>query len=437
MSSDKSTDATSKLSSSDIRKNHDEYLFPCTANYYKEPLVIDQGKGAYVTDPEGNSYLDFFGGILTVSIGHCNSKVNAKIKEQVDRLQHVSTLYPTENIGLMAKKLAEITPGKLKKTYFTNSGTEADETAVFLAKHYTGNQELIALRHSYSGRSLLAMSITGHAPWRHGGTHVPGIKHAVSPYCYRCPFSLEYPSCELKCATDVEDLIMTTTSGNIAGFIAEPIQGVGGFITPPKEYFETVVPIIKKYGGVFICDEVQTGFGRTGQRMFGIEHYGVDPDIMTVAKGIANGTPLGATIARTDIADSFTGLTISTFGGNPVSMAAALATIEVMEEENLAANAHEVGSYLKDGLLDLQKDFPAIGDVRGKGLMIGVEIVKEEKEPDPAFVVQLFEEMKKEGVLIGKGGLYGNVLRISPPLNISKTETDNFLEAMKNSLGRM
>jgi 4-aminobutyrate aminotransferase-like enzyme len=230
---------------------------------------------------------------------------------------------------------------------------------------------------------------------------------------------------------------MTTTSGNIAGFIAEPIQGVGGFITPPKEYFETVVPIIKKYGGVFICDEVQTGFGRTGQRMFGIEHYGVDPDIMTVAKGIANGTPLGATIARTDIADSFTGLTISTFGGNPVSMAAALATIEVMEEENLAANAHEVGSYLKDGLLDLQKDFPAIGDVRGKGLMIGVEIVKEEKEPDPAFVVQLFEEMKKEGVLIGKGGLYGNVLRISPPLNISKTETDNFLEAMKNSLGRM
>jgi 4-aminobutyrate aminotransferase len=426
-----------KLSSDMIRKNHKEYLFPCTANYYKEPLVIDQGKGAFVTDPEGNSFLDFFGGILTVSIGHCNPKVNAKIKEQVDKLQHVSTLYPTENIGLLAKKLAEITPGGLKKSYFTNSGTEADETAVFLANHYTNSQEIIALRHSYSGRSMLAMSITGHAPWRHGGTHIPGIKHAVSPYCYRCPFSLEYPSCDLKCATDIEDLIMTTTSGSIAGFIAEPIQGVGGFIAPPKEYFQTVIPIIRKYGGVFICDEVQTGFGRTGKRMFGIEHYGVEPDIMTVAKGIANGVPLGATIARTEIADSFTGLTISTFGGNPVSMAAALATIEVIEEENLALNAQEVGGYLKDGLIDLQKKYPAIGDVRGMGLMIGVEFVKENKEPDPKFVVSLFEEMKKEGVLIGKGGLYGNVVRISPPLNISKSEVDDFLDAMNNSLGRI
>lgn len=435
--SEKNATTVTKLSSEEIRKNHSEYLFPCTANYYKEPLVIDKAEGAYVTDPEGNNYLDFFGGILTVSIGHCNSKVNAKIKEQVDKLQHVSTLYPTENIGLMAKKLAEITPGELKKTYFTNSGTEADETAVFLAKHFTGNQELIALRHSYSGRSMLAMSMTGHAPWRHGGTHISGIKHAVSPYCYRCPFSLEYPGCGLKCATDVEDLIMTTTSGSIAGFIAEPIQGVGGFITPPKEYFETVVPIIKKYGGVFICDEVQTGFGRTGQRMFGIEHYGVEPDIMTVAKGIANGTPVGATIARTDIADSFTGLTISTFGGNPVSMAAALATIEVIEEDNLAANAHEVGSYLKDALFDLQKKYPVIGDVRGMGLMLACEFVKEEKQPDPAIVVQLFEEMKKEGVLIGKGGLYGNVIRISPPLNISKTEVDDFLKAMNISLERI
>lgn len=435
--SDKNSASKTKLSSAEIRKNHSEYLFPSVANYYKEPLVIDKAEGAYVTDPEGNKYLDFFGGILTVSIGHCNPKVNAKIKEQVDKLQHVSTLYATENIGLLAKKLAEITPGELKKTYFTNSGTEADETAVFLAKHYTGNQELIALRHSYSGRSMLAMSITGHAPWRHGGTHVAGIKHAVSPYCYRCPFSLEYPSCEIKCATDVEDLIMTTTSGSIAGFIAEPIQGVGGFITPPKEYFETVVPIIKKYGGVFICDEVQTGFGRTGQHMFGIEHYGVEPDIMTVAKGIANGVPVGATIAKSEIADSFTGLTISTFGGNPVSMAAALATIEVIEEENLADNAHEVGSYLKDALIELQKKYPVIGDVRGKGLMLACEFVKEEKEPDSAIVVQLFEEMKKERVLIGKGGLYGNVIRISPPMNISKTEVDDFIRAMKNSLARI
>ncbi len=423
-----------KLSSAEIHAKHKEYLFPSVANYYKEPLAIDHADGMYVYDPEGNKYLDFFGGILTVSVGHCNPKVTSKINEQVNKLQHTSTLYPNEKIVALAEKLAEITPGELKKSFFTSSGTEADETAVFLAKHFTGNQEIIALRHSYSGRSLLAMSMTGHAPWRHGGTHLPGIKHAVSPYCYRCPFSLEYPSCEIKCAQDIEELIMTTTSGKIAGFIAEPIQGVGGFITPPKEYFQVAVTIVKKYGGVFICDEVQTGFGRTGKRMFGIEHWEVEPDIMTMAKGIANGAPLGATIARTEIADSFTGLTISTFGGNPVSMAAALATIEVMEEENLAVNAYEVGQHLRAGLEDLQKKYSSIGDVRGKGLMQACEFVKENKIPDAAIVGKLFEEMKKQGVLIGKGGLYGNVIRISPPLTVTKSEVDDFIRAMDESL---
>ena len=423
-----------KISSDDILAKHKEYLFPSVANYYKEPLAIDHADGLYVYDPEGNKYLDFFGGILTVSVGHCNPKVTSKINEQVNKLQHTSTLYPNEKIVALAEKLAEITPGELKKSFFTSSGTEADETAVFLAKHFTGNQEIIALRHSYSGRSLLAMSMTGHAPWRHGGTHLPGIKHAVSPYCYRCPFSLEYPSCDLKCATDIEELIMTTTSGAIAGFIAEPIQGVGGFITPPKEYFQVAVPIVRKYGGVFICDEVQTGFGRTGERMFGIEHWEVEPDILTAAKGIANGAPLGATVARTDIADSFTGLTISTFGGNPVSMAAALATIEVMEEENLAANAYEMGKYLRDGLEDLGEKYPSIGDVRGMGLMQACEFIKEDKVPDGALVGKLFEEMKKQGVLIGKGGLYGNVVRISPPLTVTKSEVDDFIKAMDKAM---
>ncbi len=426
--------AVNTSKSEEIISKQKEYLFPSVANYYKTPLVIDKGEGSYVYDPEGNKYLDFFGGILTVSVGHCHPKITSKINEQVNKLQHTSTLYPNENMVKLAQKLAEITPGKLQKSYFTSSGTEADETAVFLAMHYTGNQEIIALRHGYSGRSLLSMSLTGHAPWRHGGTHIAGIKHAASPYCYRCPFSLEYPSCDLKCAKDIEDLIMTTTTGNIAGFIAEPIQGVGGFITPPKEYFQVAVPIIKKYGGVFICDEVQTGFGRTGKKTFGIEHWEVEPDIMTAAKGIANGVPLGVTIARTEIADSFTGLTISTFGGNPVSMAAALATIEVMEEENLAGNSYEMGKYLKEGLLDLQKKYPSIGDVRGMGLMLACEFVGENKTPDSKIVLQLFEEMKNRSVLIGKGGLYGNVVRISPPLNITKSEINNFLEAMDSSL---
>jgi len=423
-----------KMKSEDILSKHKEFLFPSVANYYKEPLAIDRGEGLYVYDPEGKKYLDFFGGILTVSVGHCNKKVTNKITEQLKNLQHISTLYPTENIVKMAEKLAEITPGKLKKSFFTNSGTEADETAVFLAKQFTGNQEIIVLRHSYSGRSLLAMSMTGHAPWRHIGTHIAGIKHAASPYCYRCPFGLKHPDCEIKCATDIEELIMTTTTGEIAGFMAEPIQGVGGFITPPKEYFQVAVPIIKKYGGVFISDEVQTGFGRTGKKMFGIEHWGIEPDILTAAKGIANGAPLGATIATSEIADSFTGLSICTFGGNPVSMAAGLATIEVMEEENLAENANVVGQYLRDGLEDLQKKYPSIGDVRGMGLMQACEFVKDNKEPDAEIVGKLFEEMKKVGVLIGKGGLYGNVVRISPPLTVSKSEVNDFLRAMDSSL---
>jgi len=418
-----------------IRKHHD-YLFPSVANYYKEPLVIDHGKGSYLFDSDGKKYLDFFGGILTVSVGHCNPKVTEKINEQVNKLQHTSTLYPNENIVNLAEKMAQITPGKLQKSFFTNSGTEADETAVFLAQHFTGHQELIALRHGYSGRSMLAMTLTAHSAWRHGGTHIAGIKHAVSPYCYRCPFGLEYPACDLKCARDIEELILTTTSGKIAGFLAEPIQGVGGFITPPKEYFEVAVPIIKKYGGVFICDEVQTGFGRTGNRMFGIEHWEVEPDIMTCAKGMANGVPIGATIARTDIADSFTGLTISTFGGNPVTMAAALATIQTIEEDNLAQNAHELGGYLRAGLENLQEKYPAIGDVRGMGLMQALEFVGENKTPDAALVGRLFEETKKEGVLIGKGGLYGNVVRISPPLNITKSEVDEFLRVMDAALAR-
>lgn len=429
------TELKDGLSSEEILSKHKEYLFPSVVNYYSEQLAIARGEGMYVFDPEGNKYLDFFGGILTVSVGHCNKKVTDKISEQLNKLQHTSTLYQTENIVRMAEKLAQITPGKLKKSFFTSSGTEADETAIFMAQHYTGKQEIIALRHCYSGRSLLAMSLTAHSPWRHG-QQVPGIKHAMSPYCYRCPFSLEYPSCEMKCAQDIEELIMTTTTGEIAGFIAEPIQGVGGFITPPKEYFEVAVPIIKKYGGVFICDEVQTGFGRTGDKMFGIEHWGVEPDILTAAKGIANGSPVGVTIATEEIADSFTGLTISTFGGNPVSMAAALATIDVIEEEKLAENSAEVGNYLRDGLEDLQKKYNAIGDVRGMGLMQACEFVKENKVPDPIIVGKLFEEMKKEKVLIGKGGLYGNVVRISPPLTVSKGEVDDFLKAMDRCLAR-
>ncbi len=275
------------MTGAEIVSKQRQYIFPSVANYYSQPLPIVRGEGKHVYDADGSEYLDFFGGILTISVGHAHPDVNASIKEQVDTLQHISTLYPTEPMVAVAEKLAAITPGALQKSFFTNSGTEANETAILISQLYTGSGEVIALRHSYSGRSLLAMSMTGQSSWRLGGTHVAGIKHVANAYCYRCPFGLEYPSCELRCATDVEEAIQTTTSGKIAAFIAELIQGVGGFITPPPEYFKIVVDIIRKYGGVFICDEVQTGWGRTGDHWCGIEHWGVEPGIMTFAKGMA------------------------------------------------------------------------------------------------------------------------------------------------------
>jgi len=430
---------SSPVSSSDVREKHKEYLFPSVTNYYKEPVVLESGKGMHLRDADGKSYLDFFGGILTVSVGHANDTVNAAVKAQIDRLGHVSTLYPTLPIVQLAETLARLTPGRLKKSYFTSSGTEADETAVVLAQVYTGRLEIIALRHGYSGRSILAQSLTAQAPWRAVPTQVAGIKHAPSPYCYRCPLKLTYPSCGVACAKDLEELIRTTTTGQVAGFLAEPIQGVGGFVTPPKEYFEIAVEIVRRYGGVFICDEVQTGFGRTGTHWFGISHWNVEPEIMTMAKGVANGMPMGVTVATPEIADSFKASTISTFGGNPVSSAAANATIAVMEEIDAPKRAAETGARLRAGLDGLRKKYPkSIGDVRGMGLMQGVELVADEtvqdRTPAPEKAVRLFEETKRRGLLIGKGGLYGNVIRISPPLVVSASEVDDALRILDESL---
>ncbi len=415
------------MDSSEIRKKNKEFLMPCVANYYAEPIIAKSGKNQYVYDNDGKEYLDFFCGILTTMLGHSNPHVNSKVTEQIGKLQHTSTLYQTIPQVQLAEKLAQITPGKLKQSFFTNSGTEADETGVLAAKKFTGCDEIIALRHAYSGRSVLAQNLTAHSKWRQVGSTVPGIKHLHNPYCYRCPFHLEYPACDLACAHDLEEMIQTTTSGKIAGFIAEPIQGVGGFITPPKEYFKVAVDIIRKYGGVFICDEVQTGFGRTGGKMFGIEHWGVEPEIMTFAKGMANGFPIGGTIATPEVAASMTGLSISTFGGNPVSCTAALATIEVVENEKLLDRVAKNGDYFFGALRQMQKKYKKIGDVRGMGLMIGVEIVGDKKIPDSDTVVKIFELTKEAGLLIGKGGLYGNVLRITPPLNIETGDIDKAL----------
>jgi 4-aminobutyrate aminotransferase len=425
--------------SEEIVRKHREYLWPAVTNFYQQPLVADHASMQYVWDVEGRKYLDFFGGILTISVGHTNPKVTGRVKAQIDRLQHLSTLYPNEAIVALAEKVAQITPGALQSSFFTNSGTEANEAAILLARMATGRYDVVALRHAYSGSSALTKSMTAQAAWRKSGVISVGVAHAINPYCYRCPLGLKYPDCEVACANDVENLIQTGTSGEIAAFIAEPIQGVGGFITPPPEYFKIVFRAVKKYGGLFISDEVQTGFGRTGTKWFGIEHWEVTPDIMTCAKGMANGAPIGATITTKELAASFQGLTISTFGGNPVTSVAARATIEVIEEERLVENAETVGRYFRRKLEELQQKYPVIGDVRGKGLMQALELVKDRatKEPAAEATSQLLERARENGLLIGKGGMYGNVIRLSPMLNITKPDVDEAIRILDTSLSEV
>jgi alanine-glyoxylate transaminase / (R)-3-amino-2-methylpropionate-pyruvate transaminase len=446
-----------KPSNADVAARHAQFLFASTATYYDAPVALESGKGTRVRDFDGKQYLDFFGGILTVSVGHANDQVNVAVRAQMERLGHVSTLYPTLPVVELAERLVKLAPGKagrtpgpgegatatppLDKVFFCASGTEADETAIALAQTYTGRQELIALRHGYSGRSLLAQSVTGHARYRVIPSQVAAVKHAHAPYCYRCPFGLTYPSCDVRCARDVEELIQTTTTGHIAGAIVEPILGVGGFITPPEGWMKTFVDIIRKYGGIFIADEVQTGFGRTGGTMWGIEHEGVVPDVMTLAKGIANGYPLSAVLTTRAIADSWKGGNISTFGGNPITATAANATLDVIAGEKLVENAAAMGAILRSGLEALKARYTVIGDVRGRGLMQGVELVKDEKAgdrtPAPETTLRFFEETKKRGLLIGRGGLYGNVLRVAPPLVVSRADVEEALRILDESFAAL
>ena len=343
----------SQLTREEINRKQKEYIFPSVSTYYSDPLPMDHASMQHVWDVEGKKYLDFFGGIVTISVGHCNPRVTSRTKEQIDRMQHVSTCFPNVPMVDLAEKLAQITPGALKKSYFTNSGTEANETAIQVARMHTGNFEVVALRHGYSGRSSLTRGLTGMNTWRKGTIEV-GIVHAMNPYCYRCPLGLKYPSCEVACAKDIENVIQFSTSGRIAAFLAEPIQGVGGFITPPKEYFKLAFNIVKQYGGDFISDEVQTAWGRTGHKWFGIEHWEVEPDMITAAKGLGNGMPIGLTVAKPEIADSFQGMTISTFGGNPVTSVTARAVIDIIEEDDLRTNAAVVGDYFRKKLEELQ-----------------------------------------------------------------------------------
>jgi 4-aminobutyrate aminotransferase-like enzyme len=422
---------------SDAVRKHREFLFPAVAMYYQEPIALVRGEGNYVWDDTGKRYLDAFGGVLTVSVGHANPKVVEAIVNQVKQISHTSTLYANAPQSNLAEKLASIAPGDLKKSFFTSSGTEANETAMNAARTATGRLDIITLRHSYSGRSLQTLAGCGQSNWKRLPLPVAGIKHAHAPYCYRCPFGARDSSnCSLECANDIEELIQTETCGEIAAFMAETIIGSGGFIVPPPGYFERAVAIARKYGGLFIADEVQTAWGRTGQHWFGIQHWNVTPDIMCSAKGMGNGAPVAMTIATPAVADKFPGVTFATFGGNPVSMEAARATLQVIEDQNLLENCKVVGAYLGERFKELKEKHPLVGDARGLGMMQALELVKDRKtkEPAPEAVLAVFEETKRRGVLIGKGGVWGNVIRTGLMLNAGKEQVDELVEALDAGL---
>lgn len=429
-------------SKSEVLALRQQYLTPGLITYYRDPLLLVEGHMQYLWDETGKRYLDAFAGIVTVSVGHCHPAIVEKVREQVGKLQHVTTIYLHPTIGEFGKKLAEHFPAGsgLTQTYFTNSGSEANEIAILSAREFTGNQEVISLRNCYHGGTQATMALTAHSTWKFKQNPTINVKNALAPYCYRCPYGLEYPSCGLKCAKDVENVIKYETSGQVAAFIAESIQGVGGAVTPPPGYFEIVYDIVRQAGGLCIADEVQSGFGRTGDHFWGFENYGVTPDMVTMAKGIGNGAPLGACTTRPEIAAMMKNrIHFNTYGGNPISMTQGLATLDVIDNENIQQNAKLVGDHLKHRLLELQERHALIGDVRGMGLMLGVELVRDRKTKEPANVeaADVMEKAKERGLIIGKGGLFGNTLRIKPPMCLNKDDADFLVDCLDEILAEI
>ncbi|MBM3267114.1 MAG: aspartate aminotransferase family protein [Candidatus Sericytochromatia bacterium] len=427
------------LSAKDLKAKRERYIIPTVKHWYTDPPHFVRGEMQHLYDETGKEYLDFFGGICTVSVGHCNPVVTDAVVEQAKELQHTSTIFMSQPMVDLAEKLVALAPFSGGKAFLTNSGTEANETAIMLSKVASGRNEIIALKHSYHGRSWLAGSLTSNGAYRVDPMPVPGIVFAQNPYCYRCPFGLEYGSCEMQCVKALEETIQTQTNGEPAVMIAEPIQGVGGLIAPPPPYFSLAKQVLDKYGVLLIADEVQTGFGRTGEAFWGISSYGVEPDLVTMAKGIANGFAAGGCVAKAAVADKLQRPTINTFGGNPISSAAAMATIGYIEDRKLQDNASVVGGYLMDKLRELAEQYPIIGDVRGKGLMIGVELVKDRSTKEPAVDLcnGVLDLTKDAGLIIGKGGQMGCTLRIQPPLNITKADVDQAIAILSKALAQV
>ena len=413
---------------------------PALFHYYKEPIMIVEGKGQYLYDETGRRYLDGFAGIVTVSVGHCHPRVVAAANAQNHLLQHTSTIYLHPNLPTYAAALADKMPGNLKVVYFVNSGSEANDLAILMARAYTQNYDVVALRNAYHGGSAGTMGLTAHSTWKFNVPHSFGVHHALAPDPYRGPWGHDDPHAGQKYAADVRELISFATPGRIAAFIAESIQGVGGAVVFPDGYLKEAYAYARAAGGLCIADEVQAGFGRTGTHYWGFETQGVIPDIVTMAKGIGNGAPLAAVVTTPEIAQTLTSrIHFNTFGGNPVCCAIGKAVLEVIDEEGLQANSLNLGAQLRSGLLKLQEKHSIIGEVRGKGLMIGVELVRDRttKEPAKTECAQVFETARELGLLIGKGGLNGNTLRIKPPMCLTAADAGFMLEVLDTALARL
>ncbi len=418
-----------------VKRKH--FANPAIFTFYSEPLMLVEGHMQYLYDETGRRYLDLFAGIVTVSCGHCHPKVVKAIRDQVGRIQHTTTIYLHPNLGAFAEALAAKMPSGLDSSYFVNSGSEANDLAIQMARLYTGNFDVIAVRNAYHGGSPMAQGLTSLHTWKYPLPNGAGVHHVPCPDPYRSLYSGSPAEIAQRCAEEIREIIRYSTPGRVAALITEPIQGVGGATRGAPEYLRLAYEIVRDHGGLCISDEVQTGFGRTGDHYWGFESSGVVPDIVTMAKGIGNGVPLGALTTRREIAEVMTQrVHFNTFGGNPVCMAAGLAVLEVIEEEGLQENSRVVGGHFKSGLEELQQRHSLIGDVRGMGLMLGVELVRdrESKEPATSETAVVLEEARSMGVLVGKGGLFGNVLRIKPPMCITRDDVDFALAVLDRAL---
>lgn len=420
----------------ELLKRHRAVMPGWLSLYYERPMELVGGEGFKVWDSEGYEYLDFFGGIVTTISGHGVPEIVEAVKSQAEKLFHTSTLYLMENQVLLAERLAGLAPiSGEKRVFFVGSGSEANEAALLFAAAYRGSSEMVALRGSYHGGSMATMGVTGQSSWRPVSLSGLDVAYAPSPYRYRCPLCRGEPGCNLACAEEVRPVVEQETTGHVAAFIAEPVQGVGGFIEAPEGYFARVKGILEESGALLISDEVQTAFGRTGDHFWGIEAHGVEPDLVTLAKGLGNGLAIGAVVGRAEVMDAISPkLHISTFGGNPVSTAGAMANLDYILDNDLQDNAREVGGYLKGRLEKISASHPVVGEVRGRGLMLALELVEEDGEPDAAATARFLEECRVRGVLVGKGGIKGNVVRISPPLTVTREAAEQAARVFDKAL---